>query len=117
MFHMTGCVLAITINYLHPTVASHEVAALAKCEAVGLVLTKETALQKLFQTITRVLPFIIITEGKLWSDFNQQVIVTWDVSEGFQVVVGDVVGVDDTAADHVPVLYTWVMTCTVSRDH
>ena len=30
--------------YLHPTVASHEVAALAKGEAVGLVLTKETAL-------------------------------------------------------------------------
>ena len=37
---------------------------------------------------------------------------TWDVSEGFQVVVGDVVGVDNTAADHVPVLDTWVMTCT-----
>ena len=30
--------------YLHPTVASHEVAALTKCEAVGLVLTKKTAL-------------------------------------------------------------------------
>ena len=44
MFHMTGCVLAITIHYLHPTVASHEVAALAKSEAVGLVLTKKTAL-------------------------------------------------------------------------
>ena len=42
---------------------------------------------------------------------------TWDVSEGFQVVVGDVVGVDNTAADHVPVLYTWVMTCTVRGDH
>ena len=38
--------------------------------------------------------------------------LTWDVSEGFEVVVGDVVGVDDTAADHVPVLYTWVMTCS-----
>ena len=30
--------------YLHPTVASHEVATLAKCEAVCLVLTKKTAL-------------------------------------------------------------------------
>ena len=43
--------------------------------------------------------------------------LTWDVSEGFEVVVGDVVGVDDTAADHVPVLYTWVMTCRVRGDH
>ena len=45
---MTKCFFAtfsvIVILYLHPTVASHEVAALAKCETVGLVLTKKTAL-------------------------------------------------------------------------
>ena len=38
---------------------------------------------------------------------------TWYVWQSLYVVVGDVVGVEDAAADIVPVLYLWVMTWKV----
>ena len=51
--------------------------------------------------------------AQVWKQKPHLMLRTWYVWQSLYIVVGDVVGVEDAAADIVPVLYLWVMTWKV----